>query len=383
MRRESLLLVAIVHTCFLFVLIWSLFSCEQMVSTKAQIPETTTPRRTVILVGDDVLHELTMQNLTSVNGVVTVQVDTLESPVSVDTAYLRDNAGRLEFYDNASTWQPVGIDGYTNASSFDIGPDLDGTLALKFGGTEAIYWNTSTLELKWWDGIQWRDFGSGSGQGFALTVDDHTNTALENTKSGQYAQLDSTTLQLSFLANFTDLATAENFLHRIETGYSCTEMRFGKNASDQLVYEHFTNHTSTCDSTTYTTTATLSSVQQGRWVEYAVQVDEAGNIVFYVDGEVFESQAMTSAMDAQATDNEILRLYEGFRGGMGPVKIGTLITWPGSGWKGIDLEMQTFPGVVFGLPLSEYGQSTVTDVIGSEPLSKDGDVSWTSVSGGF
>jgi hypothetical protein len=294
------------------------------------------------------------------------------------------NTDHLEFSNNGgSTYTNFLALPSTNATTFTFGSGAStGTIDINFASYTGLRYDIASGKVQFYDSV-WKDIGSGSGTSYILTSADHTNTFLNQTKTGQFTQLNSTTFQISAFAKFTDLTTAENILHRIEAGYSCTMMKFGKDATDHLFYTQGTAYADPCVVTTYTTTATLSAAQQNRWVEYAVQVNQAGNITFYVDGLAFDTQAMTTAMAAQATANETLRLYEGWEGSGGAVKIGTLISWPTSGWKGIDTEMNTFPGAVFVLPLTETGESVVVDTIGNVFLAKDADVTWGTLRGGF
>lgn len=294
------------------------------------------------------------------------------------------NTDHLEFSNNGgSTYTNFLALPSTNATTFTFGSGAStGTIDINFASYTGLRYDIASGKVQFYDSV-WKDIGSGSGTSYILTSADHTNTFLNQTKTGQFTQLNSTTFQISAFAKFTDLTTAENILHRIEAGYSCTMMKFGKDATDHLFYTQGTDYADPCVVTTYTTTATLSAAQQNRWVEYAVQVNQAGNITFYVDGLAFDTQAMTTAMAAQATANETLRLYEGWEGSGGAVKIGTLISWPTSGWKGIDTEMNTFPGAVFVLPLTETGESVVVDTIGNVFLAKDADVTWGTLQGGF
>lgn len=331
----------------------------------------------------EVVRGLIFSNISAVGTDVNLVTDPFKFGTS--NGRIQWETDHLEFSNDAgSTYTDFLELPYTNYTAFDLGASaVGGTVELDFAGNDAFRYDVGTSTIQFWNGSVWQDVGSGSGSGFALDSTDHTNIFLANTKSGQYSQLDSTTLQMSFFANFTDLATAENLLHRIEAQYSCTLQRFGKDVSDQLVYEHTTTVATVCVTTVYTSTATLTAAHQARWVEYGVQINEAGNITFYVDGVAWDTQAMTSSQATQATHNETLRLYEGWEGSGGAVKIGDTITWPTTGWKGIDTEMNTFPYAVFVLPLTEEGESTVTDTVGSEPLTKDGDVTWETVRGGF
>jgi hypothetical protein len=361
----------------MFVRLTYYCGCDGDPGTSKVLHAPDSARSTNILVSDgtttDVLRYLVFSNISTINGTVTLMTDPLK---------IGSSNGRF-------SWDGSEVVVSNDAGSTTHSLAAPATLGspVQFSNYSGHFrWNTteSRLEFSNDNTASWSAIGSGSGQGYALTSADHTNTFLETTKTGQYTQLDSTTLQMSFFANFADLATAENFIHRIEVGYSCTMLRFGKNASDQLVYEQGTTYDDPCVSTSYTTTATLTAAQQARWVEYAVQVDEGNNITFYVDGEIFEAgQAMTSAMLAQAVNNETLRFYEGWEGSGGPIKIGDDLTWPTTGWKGIDTETNAFPMAVLVLPLTEEGQSSVTDTVGSEAFAVDGDVTWETVRGGF
>lgn len=368
----------ILHSCIIVatILFFSLLMNEDVVNAVTNI---------FITDGTDteVVRGLVFSNISTVGTDVTLVTDPLSFGVS--DGRIQWNTDHLEFSNDAGVSY---IDfltlPYTNFTAFDVGASASsGTVELDFAGDNAFRYDVGTTTIQFWNGSVWQDIGSGSGSGFALTSTDHTNTFLTNTKEGQYTQFDSTTLQMSFFAKFNDLATAENFLHRGEIEYSCTLQRFGKNVSNQLVYEQGTTIDTVCVSTTYTSTAVLTAAHQSRWVEYGVQVNEAGNITFYVDGVAWDTQAMTSAMATQSATWEVLALYEGWEGSGGAVKIGNTITWPTTGWKGIDTEMNTFPYAVFVLPLTEEGETIVTDTVGSEPLSKDADVTWETVRGGF
>lgn len=208
----------------------------------------------------------------------------------------------------------------------------------------------------------------------------HSNTLLSVSQE-TFTQFEQAELQLSVLAEVTDLAIEEVFVE-VETTYSaytCPKIRFGKTSTNYLFVEHCTN-VMTAAYTRYTSTIPLTAAQQGRMVEYAVKVDEGTGITFYMDG-VADTLSISTTMDKSGSGTDVLRLYKGFSGVAGPVKIGNAAVWP-DGWKGISRGGESFPFAVFLLPLSEGEGSSLSDAVGGLALTLNAGA-WVEIPGPY
>jgi hypothetical protein len=375
---QGVLVIAVILQGIL--LSWIVWRPDPMTPNETFSPsDSPTSRVTNILVTDengnsDILRQLTFSAITSVNGAVTLQTEPLQ--FGGTDGRVRWNGDHLEYSEDAgSSWIVL-----SEAQSLDS--------PIAFTNESGLFqWDSTQSRLEFSNdaGTTWAAIGAGGGNSDkALYSPDFTNTFLECTNEDQFTFLNSSTLQMRVFANLSSVTDAQNFLHRIEGKYACTMLRWGVTASSELFLEQgtaYVNETS-CSSTTYTTSYTLESTMQDRWVEYAIQVNEGGNVTFYVDGDAAETQAMSAVMANQTSAGETLRLYEGVAGYAGRVNIGNVLTWATTGWKGIDLEGQTFPGGIFFIPLHTE-EATITEEIQGDPFTVDGDLSWETVQGGL
>ena len=108
--------------------------------------------RTVILdPNGDPLRQITSQNATASNGVVTIVITSLDSPVTLGTLQLRDNAGVFEVsLDSGSTWEPV------------VSGELDTLNSPVSLGTLLLRDNAGTLELSTDEGETWDTISTGT-----------------------------------------------------------------------------------------------------------------------------------------------------------------------------------------------------------------------------
>lgn len=257
------------------------------------------------------------------------------------------------------------------------------TNPFRLGATNGLFrWNAGSSSLQYSNdgGSSWADIGSGTGNAaHALHAPSHSYIMAQYAHNNTFSFVNASTLQLAAYANFSSLGTAENILHVIETGYACSVLSFGKNATNKLWLVQGTMYDDTCLYNLYTSSQALTTTHRQRWAEYAVKVQVGGNVVFYVDGAVFGSAQAMSGRIFPSVANQTIYLYEGWGGQGGPIQIGTHPTWPDTGYKGISWERALFPARAFALPLAEGSGTTTTETINAFPFTLDSHVDWRDV----
>ena len=304
-------------------------------------------RRTNILIGSDaILTGIERKNIAETNGRISIDVSQLENPVNIGGLWLRNSGSILEQSADATTWQPFALQSALTAHVNDAEAHSGG------GGGTVI--------------------ASGN---YALQSAAHGN-AMATYTGEMLNQFADETLQITALVNKADTLTAERFFSLYSTEYSVTAFAFGVDSTNHPIITYAT------DSITTTTITSTRTMPIGALTEIAAKLTATG-IIFYINGEAEAEITRPAFYSAIIYGSGEYRLYEGFKGIGGAVKIGSVSTWPTTGNKGISTDGLLFPGAFLLFPVNEGTGETIGEFAQGWAFTKDIGATWTQMPGLF
>jgi hypothetical protein len=340
---------SLLFLCGLGVGILFIHAQQELLARKQQalsqvIQDSGTPRRTVIIApGGEPLTEITEQNATSSNGVMTITPSILDEEVL--------------FLYNSMTSLPV------------------------------RFKNTSGILMYQNYGEDWAEVGSGSGGSLEYGLDDNgTGTMATTTISA------STLKPVFFKTNWhwsaamvIDTLQTCTLWDFINSEYSAVRLRVGIDASNQLYVTVGTDLGGTPATTTYTyTSQSLGAQETGVPIQIDVSYDGTNDeVTFCVNGTCGAVVAAVTDFDnyTGVGTTDTVNLGSSVDGRIMFMAFGDNDVFPASSWKGITKE-GSYPHCAAQWNFDEGEGTALGDVCGSIDLTCDaGD--WIEVPGGY
>lgn len=365
----------------------STFAVERTTSRTARI--------TNILDGHgDRLRSIAMQNTTSVNGAVTLYVNTLENPV-----VFRNYSGRIRWSTGDSRLELSNDDGTT---WIQAGKPATLQTPIQFENYSGHFrWSTgdSRLEYSNDDGTTWETIGSGRGSEWAITGPGNGTTIASNTFGADTLDsvlfdpdsiLASGAVSVTVIAQKDILDVAEHFVEWTQdwdAGKSgsgtATYLQFGVTTGNNLQLI-ISDCTADSDIWTFTSARNLTSIHTTKPVEYFAAYQNH-TAIFGIDGKVGAKIAYSNftTEDCDTHTSQHLKLGIDLDGKIYALMLGNQWLWKINTVHPPMREGTSYPDGTYMLDMDEQEGATLSNAFGNYSLIVDGSASWTESTHGY